>query len=111
MMDNQRQNGRSREEILMPIKVFYSDNKTLLNDYITPGRTFGLVPLVMHVEECPNISPLSIIMDNMRRYLVMEQKCGSNASECYDDYIENNSTMAVQSSKDSNWKMNNCFIC
>jgi heterodisulfide reductase subunit C len=33
MMDTR--DRRSRKEILMPIKVFYSDNKTLLNDYIT----------------------------------------------------------------------------
>jgi hypothetical protein len=58
-------------EILMLKGVFIPDGKSLLNDYIQ--KNYGLVPLVMHVEECPvNISPLSIIMD-MRRYLVMEQ--------------------------------------
>jgi Fe-S oxidoreductase len=50
----------------------------------------GLVPLVMHVEECPvNISPLSIIMD-MRRYLVMEQSAAPTPVNAMMTNIENN---------------------
>lgn len=53
--------------------VFVADNKTLLNDYITPEELWACTSCNACVEECPvNISPLSIIMD-MRRYLVMEQ--------------------------------------
>jgi hypothetical protein len=69
-------------EILMLIKAFIPDGKSLLNDHYT-RRIMGLY-LVMHVEECPvNISPLSIIMD-MRRYLVMEES-GTNTRKCDDD--------------------------
>ncbi|MEP7095543.1 MAG: (Fe-S)-binding protein, partial [Flavobacterium sp.] len=51
--------------------VFVPDNKTLLNDYITPEELWACTSCNACVEECPvNISPLSIIMD-MRRYLVM----------------------------------------
>ncbi|MEY4038607.1 MAG: hypothetical protein RIR67_917, partial [Bacteroidota bacterium] len=50
--------------------VFVPDNKTLLNDYITPEELWACTSCNACVEECPvNISPLSIIMD-MRRYLV-----------------------------------------
>ena len=53
--------------------IFIPDNKTLLNDYITPEELWACTSCNACVEECPvNISPLSIIMD-MRRYLVMEQ--------------------------------------
>ncbi len=53
--------------------IFVPDNKSLLNDYITPEELWACTSCNACVEECPvNISPLSIIMD-MRRYLVMEQ--------------------------------------
>jgi Fe-S oxidoreductase len=56
---------------ILTIKVFYSDNKTLLNDYITPEELWACTSCNACVEECPvNISPLSM---DMRRYLVMEQ--------------------------------------
>jgi hypothetical protein len=48
------------EEILK-YKGIIPDNKTLLND-ILQQKSFGLVHLVMFVEECPvNISPLSLL--------------------------------------------------
>ena len=52
---------------------FVSDNKQLLNDYITKEELWACTSCNACVEACPiEIDPLSIIMD-MRKYLVMEK--------------------------------------
>ena len=53
--------------------IFIPDNKTLLNDYITPEELWACTSCNACVQECPvNIDPLSIIID-LRRFLVMEE--------------------------------------
>ncbi|MBA4320201.1 MAG: Fe-S oxidoreductase, partial [Flavobacterium sp.] len=70
--------------------VFVPDNKSLLNDYITPEELWACTSCNACVEECPvNISPLSIIMD-MRRYLVMEQSAAPTPINAMMTNIENN---------------------
>ena len=52
---------------------FVSDNKQLLNNYITKEELWACTSCNACVEACPiEIDPLSIIMD-MRKYLVMEK--------------------------------------
>ena len=51
----------------------FSDNKSLLGDYITTEELRACTTCNACVEECPvNISPLSIILE-LRRYTIMEQ--------------------------------------
>ncbi|HRP54201.1 MAG TPA: (Fe-S)-binding protein, partial [Fluviicola sp.] len=51
----------------------YTDNKSLLGDYITEEELWACTSCNACVQACPvNIDPLSIIVD-MRRYLVMEE--------------------------------------
>ena len=70
--------------------VFIPDNKSLLNDYITPEELWACTSCNACVEECPvSISPLSIIMD-MRRYLVMEQSAAPMTLNSMMSNIENN---------------------
>jgi heterodisulfide reductase subunit C len=70
--------------------IFVPDNKSLLNDYITPEELWACTSCNACVEECPvNISPLSIIMD-MRRYLVMEQSAAPMELNNVMTNIENN---------------------
>jgi heterodisulfide reductase subunit C len=70
--------------------VFIPDNKTLLNDYITPEELWACTSCNACVEECPvNISPLSIILD-MRRYLVMEKSAAPMPLNAMMTNIENN---------------------
>lgn len=70
--------------------VFVPDNKSLLNDYITPEELWSCTSCNACVEECPvSISPLSIIMD-MRRYLVMEQSAAPIELNNMMTNIENN---------------------
>ena len=70
--------------------VFVPDNKSLLNDYISPEELWACTSCNACVEECPvNISPLSIIMD-MRRYLVMEQSAAPMPLNAMMTNIENN---------------------
>jgi heterodisulfide reductase subunit C len=88
--------------------VFVSDNKTLLNDYITPEELWACTSCNACVEECPvNISPLSIIMD-MRRYLVMEQSAAPMSLNAMMTNIENNGAPWQYSQQDRlNWKNEN----
>lgn len=88
--------------------VFVPDNKTLLNDYITPEELWACTSCNACVEECPvNISPLSIIMD-MRRYLVMEQSAAPMSLNAMMTNVENNGAPWQYSQQDRlNWKNGN----
>jgi len=88
--------------------VFVPDNKTLLNDYITPEELWACTSCNACVEECPvNISPLSIIMD-MRRFLVMEQSAAPMSLNAMMTNIENNGAPWQYSQQDRlNWKNEN----
>jgi heterodisulfide reductase subunit C len=85
--------------------IFIPDNKTLLNDYITPEELWACTSCNACVEECPvNISPLSIIMD-MRRYLVMEQSAAPMSLNAMMTNIENNGAPWQYNQQDRlNWK-------
>ena len=85
--------------------VFVPDNKSLLNDYISPEELWACTSCNACVEECPvNISPLSIIMD-MRRYLVMEQSAAPMPINAMMTNIENNGAPWQYSQQDRlNWK-------
>ena len=85
--------------------VFVPDNKTLLNDYITPEELWACTSCNACVEECPvNINPLSIIMD-MRRYLVMEQSAAPMSLNAMMTNIENNGAPWQYNQQDRlNWK-------
>ena len=85
--------------------VFIPDNKSLLNDYITPEELWACTSCNACVEECPvNISPLSIIMD-MRRYLVMEQSAAPIPLNAMMTNIENNGAPWQYNQQDRlNWK-------
>lgn len=86
--------------------IFIPDNKTLLNDYITPEELWACTSCNACVEECPvNISPLSIIMD-MRRYLVMEQSAAPMPLNAMMSNIENNGAPWQYNQQDRlNWKI------
>jgi heterodisulfide reductase subunit C len=88
--------------------VFVPDNKSLLNDYITPEELWACTSCNACVEECPvNISPLSIIMD-MRRYLVMEQSAAPTPINAMMTNIENNGAPWQYNQQDRlNWKNDN----
>nr|WP_294923821.1 (Fe-S)-binding protein [uncultured Flavobacterium sp.] len=88
--------------------VFIPDNKTLLNDYITPEELWACTSCNACVEECPvNIDPLSIIMD-MRRYLVMEQSAAPMSLNAMMTNVENNGAPWQYSQQDRlNWKNEN----
>ena len=85
--------------------IFIPDNKTLLNDYISPEELWACTSCNACVEECPvNISPLSIIMD-MRRYLVMEQSAAPMPINTMMTNIENNGAPWQYNQQDRlNWK-------
>ena len=88
--------------------VFVADNKTLLNDYITPEELWACTSCNACVEECPvSISPLSIIMD-MRRYLVMEQSAAPTTLNAMMTNVENNGAPWPYNQQDRlNWKNEN----
>ena len=85
--------------------IFVSDNKMLLNDYITAEELWACTSCNACVEECPvSISPLSIIMD-MRRYLVMEQSAAPQSLNAMMTNIENNGAPWQFNQQDRlNWK-------
>ncbi len=85
--------------------IFIPDNKTLLNDYITPEELWACTTCNACVEECPvNISPLSIIVD-LRRYLVMEQSAAPTSLNAMMTNIENNGAPWQYNQQDRlNWK-------
>ena len=88
--------------------IFVPDNKSLLNDYITPEELWACTSCNACVEECPvNISPLSIIMD-MRRYLIMEQSAAPMPVNAMMANIENNGAPWQYNQQDRlNWKNEN----
>ena len=88
--------------------VFVPDNKSLLNDYISPEELWACTTCNACVEECPvNISPLSIIMD-MRRFLVMEQSAAPAPLNAMMANIENNGAPWPYNQQDRlNWKDEN----
>ena len=88
--------------------IFIPDNKTLLNDYISPEELWACTSCNACVEECPvNISPLSIIMD-MRRYLVMEKSAAPMSLNAMMANIENNGAPWQYNQQDRlNWKNEN----
>ncbi|MCC7050425.1 MAG: (Fe-S)-binding protein [Bacteroidia bacterium] len=68
----------------------YTDNKSLLGDYITPEEIWACNTCNACVDACPvNIDPLSIIMD-LRQYLVMEQSAPPSELAGMFSNIENN---------------------
>jgi heterodisulfide reductase subunit C len=85
--------------------IFVPDNKSLLNDYITPEELWACTSCNACVEECPvNINPLSIIID-LRRYLVMEQSAAPTALNAMMTNIENNGAPWQYNQQDRlNWK-------
>jgi heterodisulfide reductase subunit C len=88
--------------------VFVPDNKSLLNDYITPEELWACTSCNACVEECPvSISPLSIIID-MRRYLVMEQSAAPMPLNAMMTNVENNGAPWQYNQQDRlNWKNEN----
>lgn len=86
--------------------IFIPDNKTLLNDYITPEELWACTSCNACVEECPvSISPLSIIID-MRRYLVMEKSAAPQSLNAMMTNIENNAAPWQYNQQDRlNWKL------
>lgn len=88
--------------------TFVPDNKSLLNNYISPEELWACTSCNACVEECPvNISPLSIIMD-MRRYLVMEQSAAPMSLNAMMTNIENNGAPWQYNQQDRlNWKNEN----
>ncbi len=105
MMDTRDRLEEVGENIDANKGIFVPDNKSLLNDYITPEELWACTSCNACVEECPvNISPLSIIMD-MRRYLVMEQSAAPMSLNTMMTNIENNGAPWQYSQQDRlNWK-------
>jgi len=69
---------------------FEPDGKQLLNDYITPEELWACTTCNACVETCPvSIDPLSII-NEMRRYLVMEESAAPTELNTMMSNIENN---------------------
>ena len=68
----------------------YSDNKSLLNDYISTEELWACTTCNACTQTCPlNIDPLSIIVD-LRRYLVMEQSAAPTELNMMFTNVENN---------------------
>ncbi len=68
----------------------YSDQKTLLRDYITPEELWACTTCNACARECPiNINHPSLIID-MRRYLVMEESAAPSELNAIFSNIENN---------------------
>jgi heterodisulfide reductase subunit C len=105
MMDTRDRLEEVGKNIDLNKGVFVPDNKTLLNDYITPEELWACTSCNACVEECPvNINPLSIIMD-MRRYLVMEQSAAPMPINAMMTNIENNGAPWQYNQQDRlNWK-------
>ena len=70
--------------------VFVPDNKSLLNDYITPEELWACTSCNACVEECPvSIDPLSIILE-LRRSLIMEDSNAPGEWNAMFSNVENN---------------------
>ncbi len=67
-----------------------TDNKSLVNDYITAEELWACTSCNACVEACPvNNDPLAVIVD-LRRYLVMEQSQAPNELNIMFGNVENN---------------------
>lgn len=108
MMDTRDRLEEVGKNIDLNNGIFVSDNRSLLNDFITPEELWACTSCNACVEECPvNISPLSIIMD-MRRYLVMEQSAAPMSLNAMMTNIENNGAPWQYNQMDRlNWKDEN----
>jgi heterodisulfide reductase subunit C/nitrate reductase gamma subunit len=82
----------------------YSDNKSLLRDYITEEELWACTTCNACAQECPiNINHPTIIVD-MRRYLVMEEASAPGELKAVFNNIENNGAPWQFSSEDRlNW--------
>jgi heterodisulfide reductase subunit C/nitrate reductase gamma subunit len=68
----------------------YTDNKSLLNDYISTEELWACTTCNACTQACPlNIDPLSIIVD-LRRHLVMEQSAAPQELNMMFNNVENN---------------------
>lgn len=68
----------------------FTDEKSLLNDYITPEELWACTSCNACTEACPvNIDPLSVIVD-LRRYLVMEESAAPTELNMMFTNVENN---------------------
>ena len=83
----------------------FSDDKSLLNDFISPEELWACTSCNACVEACPlSIDPLSIIID-LRRYLVMEEAGAPSELNSVFSNIENNGAPWQFSAADRlNWK-------
>ncbi|GIS07925.1 MAG: Fe-S oxidoreductase [Flavobacteriales bacterium] len=81
------------------------DEKTLINDYITPEELWACTSCNACTDSCPiELDPLSIILD-MRRYLVMEESKAPSELNMMFTNIENNGAPWQFSAADRlNWK-------
>ena len=82
----------------------FSDNKSLLGDYITAEELWACTTCNACVEECPvNIDQPSLILD-MRRYLVMEESAAPSQLNTMFSNIENNGApWAFAQTERMNW--------
>lgn len=68
----------------------YSDNRSLIRDYITEEELWACTTCNACARECPiNINHPSLILD-MRRYLVMEEASAPGELKAMFGYLENN---------------------
>ncbi|OFX20746.1 MAG: hypothetical protein A2033_03410 [Bacteroidetes bacterium GWA2_31_9] len=84
----------------------YSDNKSLINDYISTEELWACTTCNACATECPvNINHPTLILD-MRRYLVMEEAAGPAGLNAIFSNIENNGAPWQYSSEDRlNWTL------
>jgi heterodisulfide reductase subunit C len=82
----------------------YTDNKSLLGDYITPEELRACTTCNACVEECPvSISPLSIIME-LRRFQIMEQSDAPEAwTQMFNNLENNNAPWQFNQGDRLNW--------
>jgi len=83
----------------------FKDEKSLLNDFITPEELWACTSCNACVEACPlSIDPLSIILE-LRRYSVMEESSAPTELNAVFSNIENNGAPWQFSASDRlNWK-------
>lgn len=86
----------------------YSDNKTLLDDYISREELWACTTCNACTEACPvNIDPLNIITE-MRRYIVMEEAQAPASLNTMFSNVENNGAPWKYSNADRfNWSEHN----
>ena len=81
-----------RDRLQEVTKIQQPDNKTLLNDYISPEEIWACTTCLACSESCPlYIDPASVIID-LRRFLVMEQSSAPQELHKAMSNIENNAT-------------------